>query len=142
MLPTRAIDASILQAYRDTEYRVFGPSPFVLRVGQVSTELLAAQRRHAVACSAFVTACNPHGCELPATRNAARQARLRGQLVACGLTFLPGLGQHPDNGWPGEDSFLVFGMALADAQALAASWEQNALLWASADAIPELIVLR
>jgi len=53
-----------------------------------------------------------------------------------------GIGKHPSNDWPGEDSFLVFGLNLEAARALGARFEQNGFIWSSADGVPQLILLR
>lgn len=142
MSSSSAIDPGTLQAYRETEYRVHGQPGFTLRVGSASADLLRAHERHRAACSAFLTACNPFSRPLDVDANAARQAALAEALSGRGLAFLPGVGQHPSNGWPGEDSFLVFGLALEDAKALGERLEQNAIVWSGADAVPRLIVLR
>lgn len=137
-----SIAPATLRAYRETEYRVLGSEGFVLRIGQPSAELLAAHRRHQVACSAFLTACNPFSQPTDAAINSARQAELRAELERRSLVHVPGIGQHPANGWPGEESVLVFGLALQAARVLAARFEQNALVWSGADAVPQLVLLR
>lgn len=136
------IDAGTLQAYRETEYRVLGEQPLTLRVGQVSAGLLALHKSHKVPCSAFLTACNPFSQRCDDDANASRQAALAGELARRGLAFAAGIGQHPSNEWPGEDSFLVFGLDLKSAKALGARFEQNGFIWSSADAVPQLILLR
>ncbi len=142
MLPASAIAPPTLQAYLETDYCVHGEPGFTLRVGLASAELLAAHKRRRTDCSAFLTACNPFSQPLDAAANAARQAALAKELSGRSLAFLPGVGQHPSNGWPGEDSFLVFGLTLEAAKALGTRLEQNGLVWSGADAVPQLILLR
>jgi hypothetical protein len=142
LLPASAIDPPTLQAYLETDYRVHGEPGFTLRVGRASAELLAAHKRRRTDCSAFLTACNPFSQPLDAAANAARQAALAKELSSRSLAFLPGVGQHPSNGWPGEDSFLVFGLTLEAAKALGTRLEQNGIIWSGADAVPQLILLR
>ncbi len=142
MLPASAIDPPTLQAYLETDYRVHGEPGFTLRVGRASAELLAAHKRRRTDCSAFLTACNPFSQPLDAAASAARQAALAKELSGRSLAFVPGVGQHPSNGWPGEDSFLVFGLTLEAAKALGTRLEQNGLVWSGADAVPQLILLR
>jgi hypothetical protein len=142
LLPASAIAPPTLQAYLETDYRVHGEPGFTLRVGRASAELLAAHKRRRTDCSAFLTACNPFSQPLDAAANAARQAALAKELSGRSLAFLPGVGQHPSNGWPGEDSFLVFGLTLEAAKALGMRLEQNGLVWSGADAVPQLILLR
>src|SRR5580698_948458 len=55
------IDPATVQAYRETEYRVLGTVPAVLRVGVRCPDLEILHRAHQTTCSAFVTACNPQG---------------------------------------------------------------------------------
>jgi len=137
-----AIDPLTIQAYLETDYCVQGESGFTLRVGQASAELLAAHKRRRTDCSAFLTACNPYSQSLGVEANAARQAALARELTGRSLAFVPGLGQHPSNGWPGEDSFLVFGLTLEAAKVLGTRLEQNGFIWSGADAVPQLILLR
>ncbi|CAM5788508.1 MAG: DUF3293 domain-containing protein [Burkholderiales bacterium] len=136
------IDPGTIQAYRETEYRVLGGQPFTLRVGKVCADLLAAHKLHQVDGSAFLTACNPFSQRSGDAANANRQAELAAELTRRGLTFAPGIGQHPSNDWPGEDGSLVFGLDLEAAKALGARFEQNALIWSGADGVPQLILLR
>ena len=136
------IDPATVQAFLETEYRVFAEPGFTLRVGQASAELLAAQKFHRTDCSAFLTACNPYSQAFDAASNAQRQVGLAKVLKQRSLAFAPGIGQHPGNGWPGEDSFLVYGLTLEAAKALGTRLEQNAFIWSGADAVPQLILLR
>jgi hypothetical protein len=142
MFSGSAIDPRTVQAYLETEYRVHGEPGLTLRVGQANPDLLCAHKLHKADCSAFLTACNPLSEPLDAAANAARQAVLAKELSRRRLIFLPGIGQHPSNEWPGEDSFLVFGLTLEDAKFLAAQFEQNGFIWAGTDAVPQLILLR
>lgn len=132
----------ILQAYRQTHYHVFAAAPFTLQIGQVSAALRAAHARYGVRYSAFVSACNPLSRRLESADNAARHRALMEQLASRTMAFLEGEGRHPDNGWPAEQSVLVFGLTLAAARALGKRLEQNAVLWCGPAARAELIVLR
>lgn len=136
------IETTTLQAYAETEYRVNGEAPFVLRVGKASAALLALHRQSRTDSSAFVTAWNPFGEALDDAENAARMSVLEGELRFRGLSFVDGVGQHPSGGWPGEVSFLVLGLALEAAKALGQRHQQNAIIWSGPDAVPQLILLR
>ena len=142
MFSGSVIDPGTIQVYRETEYRVLGELPFTLRVGQVSAELLAAHIRHRADCSAFLTACNPFSQILDSSANAARQQALSKEFTRRRLAFVEGVGQHPSNQWPGEASFLVFGMTPEAAKTLGSRLEQNGIIWGGADGVPELILLR
>lgn len=142
MFSESCIPSDTVQAYLETEYRVHENDVYVLRVGQVSTELLAAHKRRRAQCSAFITACNPFSQSLSDNENRERQAALEEELRTRGLAYAPGIGQHPSNQWPGEESFLIFDLSLEAAKKLGVRLEQNALIWCDADAKPQLILLR
>jgi hypothetical protein len=42
---------------------------------------------------------------------------------------------------PGEPSFLAFGLALEASKTLGKAYEQNAIIWCGADAVPNLVLL-
>lgn len=136
------IDPALLHAYAETEYRVSGLCPFALRIGYPCEELAGVHSEREVTCSAYITACNPRSAILSDAENHQRQQALAAELTGRGLSFLSGVGQHPSNGWPGEPSYLVFGLSLEEAMALGRDWEQNAIVWAGEDAVPQLILLR
>jgi len=144
------IDIDLEAAYRATEYVVEPLSgrgqdadvdPVVLKIDSASQALRALHRRHGVDCSCFITACNPFSRPLDEESNLRRQEALAAELRRRSLTFLPGAGRHPSNGWPPEPSFLVLGLALEASKNLGRQYEQNAILWAGADAVPRLVML-
>lgn len=130
----------LVQAYRETHYKT--ADGLLLLIDQPNPALAQAQRERSTDCSAFITACNPFSQLLPADQNAARHAELAAALAQRGLAFVHGIGQHPSNTWQGEASFLVYGLTLADAKALGAHLQQNAIVWSAADGVPQLILLR
>lgn len=136
-----ASSPELLTAYLETEYAVHAASPYVLRIGERSPELVADHQRHHVTCSAFITAWNPRSRRLTDVENAERQQLLIDALAARGLVFHLGLGRHPSNAWS-ESSVLVLGLGRDEAQRLAERFEQHALVWAGADGVPELVLLR
>jgi hypothetical protein len=135
------IDPETIRAYLETEYHVLGEAPFILRVGEASAALRAAHARQGVTCSTFITAGNPHSRILSASANAARQQTLAAELRRLQLAYVPGIGRHPANQWPGEESFLVFGLALEKAKSLATRFAQNGIIWSGADGVPQLVLL-
>ncbi|AQV92603.1 DUF3293 domain-containing protein [Cupriavidus necator] len=137
-----AIDAATLHAYRETHYRVLGDHPMTLRVDESSAPLAALQRALGVASSAFITAANPFSQRCGDDANARRQQALAQDVAAMGLRAIEAAGEHPANGWPAEPSFLVPGLSLADARAFGEKYEQNAVVWSGADAVPRLVLLR
>jgi len=141
-MSTSRIPASLLKAYRQTEYRVEAPQPFTLRIGRASPALLLLHRQSGVASSAFITACNPHSRLLTDSENAERQQRLGEALAREGWRSLPGSGKHISGPWPAEASFLVLGIGRRDASRLARAFDQNAIVFCGEECIPELVVLR
>lgn len=136
------ISPPTLTAYLETDYCVFAEASFALRVGTASNSLLKLYRQHGVDCAAFITACNPYSQQVEAAANAAKQAELENDLKLRGLNFIAGEGRHPAGGWPAEMSFLVLGVSRKEAMELGRRYEQNAVVWCGADAVPELVLLR
>lgn len=141
-MPEPSLDAATLRAFHETHYAVDGDPPFALRIGERSDALAALHAVRGVACSAYVTACNPRCVDLGAAANAPRMAALRDELRAGGWQWLEGHGRHPTNGWPPEPSLLVLGLPLAAARDLAARHGQDAFVACGADATPRLERLR
>jgi hypothetical protein len=139
---TSSLSQPLIQAYRETHFKVTGPLGFTMMVDHHSPSLESIHVRHCAQSSAFITACNPLGVELTVDENDTRQRRLASDLEQRGLSFYDGVGQHPTGDWPGEASFLIIGLDLDGAKDLATQLEQNALVWAGQDAIPRLILLR
>jgi hypothetical protein len=137
-----AIDSSTIQAYLETEFKILGEVSSTLRIGMVCPELTALHEAHRTDCSAFITACNPFSQEFSETANAEGHAHLARELKRRSLTFVDGIGQHPSNQWPGEESFLVLGLTLESAKKLGIHFEQNAIVWIGSDAVPQLVMLR
>ncbi len=142
MFSESVIDPAVIQAYLETHYRVHGESPLVLQIGQVNRDLLSLYERHNVNCAAFITGWNPYSREVSETENRDRQKELATELARRSLAFLEGIGQHPSNNWPGEESLLILGLDLEAAKTLGGRYEQNAIVWCGADGVPQLIVLR
>ncbi|MDH6149335.1 MULTISPECIES: DUF3293 domain-containing protein [Paraburkholderia] len=136
------IDSDTIKAYLETHYRVISDEPMTLLVGTPNPALEALHEATGVESSAFITAWNPYSQKCGDETNANRQKALAGELTALGLRFLPGVGLHPSGKWPGEPSFLVLGISFESAKELAERYEQNAIIWARADAVPELVLLR
>jgi hypothetical protein len=132
----------MIRAYLETDYVVRGEPSVILRIGKVSSELAAIHRLHCVDCSAFLTAFNPFSQPLDEQENDRRHELLMQELKRRSLPGLEGHGSHPDNGWPPEPSVLVPGLSLEASKSLGARFEQNAIVWSGANAVPQLILLR
>lgn len=142
MVPDTTIDPGLVEAYKATDYRVDAHPPFVLKIGLASPQLAQLYHQHGATCAAFLTACNPYSEVVGDVENAAFLHKLGRELTSLGLTFIPGMGQDNQGQWPGEPSFLIFGLQLDEAQAMGAQYRQNALVWCGTDAMPQLILLR
>ena len=142
MVTTSDIQPELIQAYMETEFRVMEESTFTLHIGEVNSDLIDAHKRHRVECSAFVTACNPFSQELTNEANLEKQRILAKELTSRSLEFVSGIGQHPSNKWPGEPSYLVFGLTLEASKVLGTRLVQNAIIWSGSNGVPQLILLR
>lgn len=92
------------------------------------------------ASAAFLTAANPRSERRSEEDNRRLTAVLGQALAAGGYRCLAGEGRDPQGPWPAEPSFLVLGIARAEALALARRFEQNALVWCEPGKAPELVL--
>ncbi|MGI4982813.1 MAG: DUF3293 domain-containing protein [Janthinobacterium lividum] len=136
------VPADTVQAYRESDYRVAAIPPLVLRVDCASAALRALHAAHDVTSSVFLTACNPWGRLCDAEYNRRRQVELAVALRQQGFVLIDGIGRHPSNDWPGEPSFLIPGPDRDAALDMGLRYEQNAVIWCGADAVPRLLLLR
>jgi hypothetical protein len=136
------IPDALLDAYRKTQYRVMKGEPFTLLVGTRSKELAELLARTGCASAAFITAWNPFSEPAALEANVAALAALKADLEGAGCMMLAGLGEDPEKTVSGEPSFLAVGLSLEAAKALGAKYRQNAIVWADADAVPQLVLLR
>lgn len=132
----------LIQAYRETHYRVECVEPFTLKVDQVSSEVLKALAKRGLKCCAFVTALNPYSIAMKAEENTILERKLNLHLNAQGLNHTPGEGVHPSNGWPAERSSLIWGVSETNAREIAEEFQQDAFIWVGEGGVPELILLR
>lgn len=137
---TRAtLPAELVQAFKETDYIVHHEPPFTMNIGKPCAALKALMGEHNALCAAFITAWNPLSQQLSAQQNEDRQQDLKAELKRRGLKFIDGIGQHPSNNWAGESSVLVLDLDKVAAKSMSDHYEQNALVWTSSDAIPELV---
>lgn len=132
----------LLKAYEDTYYHVYHKPPFTLRIGVFSDQALQLQQRLGVNSSAFITAYNPTSQLLSNVENQCRNRRLLEEVTKGAFHAIPGYGHLPTSGWPGEHSILVLGLARIDAAVLSERFGQNAFVYLSEQAVPELVLLR
>ena len=144
-LPT-LVDPQAQVAYEAAHYCI-GPADaaaVVMRVAEKSAGLAALYAALNASTCGFITACNPFGKVCSDEHNASAMAALTVDVQALGLVMLPGIGRDADPGsdWPGEQSLAVFGVSREAACELGSRYGQNAILWAGADATPQLVMLR
>ncbi len=137
------IPADLIARYRAADYRAgSGSAAVMLRIDQYSdplSRLLAASGQQ---CAVFITACNPSSQPCSLEMNRAADARLRDELRRHASQIIEGAGSDPSGAWPPEQSLLALGVDLDKSKALGRQFGQNAVVWAGADAIPRLILLR
>ncbi|MFP3801160.1 DUF3293 domain-containing protein [Paraburkholderia sp. SIMBA_027] len=141
MTITSVIDPAIIQAYRETHFCVEGDAPLTLRIGEKNETLSALHKASGATSSAFVTAWNPYSRRCDDETNADLQKKLIDELTTRSLCFVNGVGRHPASDWA-EPSLLVLRISLEAAKELGNRYEQNAIVWCGADAVPELVLLR
>jgi hypothetical protein len=135
------IERSTIEAYLETDYRIEGDQPLVLRIGKFSAGLSALYKERGRACAGVLTAWNPYSEPRSDTVNHAAQERLIRELDRRGLSHQPGVGADPTGNWPPEDSRLILGIDIWAARSLGRRFHQNGFVWAAADAEPALVLL-
>jgi hypothetical protein len=135
------MNPELRKAFEETHYIIHHQPPFTLRIGKTCPALDVLLQTGGHDGAAFITAWNPYSQSLDQNENASRQSALLTDIQTLGLTSLPGIGQHPDNGWPGEKSALILGIDLEAAKDLATKYGQWAFVWAPATGVASLITL-
>lgn len=143
MLVSSEISTDLIASYRAADYRAgAGSAAVILHIDQYSeslSQLLAASGQQ---CAVFITACNPHSQPQSLAANQEAHAYLRDELKYLTDQIIEGTSSDPTGTWPPEQSLLALGVDLDKSKALGRQLGQNAVVWAGADAIPRLILLR
>lgn len=128
--PSKAFSlASLDAAYRATSYVAHLPeADEVLRVDGFSAPLDAYLQKMSVREWALISACNPGSKLLSDSRNRQRHQALIKAVNEQSYQWLPAEGIPDEPGWKPELSLIIFGIDLQNACALAAKFEQIALL--------------
>ncbi|MDI9330928.1 MAG: DUF3293 domain-containing protein [Alphaproteobacteria bacterium] len=143
MPETTQIHPDKVRAYLATDYRLgHTAEDIILTVGQRSERLAALFASKGVSCGAFLTAFNPRGTIQSDAANAAGHAELAALLHDQRLRGIEGSGSEAGTDWPSEKSWFALGLHLDPAKALGHHFDQDAIVWAGADAVPQLILLR
>lgn len=143
VFPKTEISEYTLRAYVETRYEAQTEcvEPITLSIGEFNARLLSCYRSFGVESSVFLTAYNPFSGQLSSVENEKRHRNLLKHLQGGRTVLFEGRGYHPSGVWE-EKSVLAFGTSLASARYLGKTFEQNAVVWTGADAVPRLILLR
>jgi hypothetical protein len=132
-----------VRAYLATGYRIgHTAQDIVLTIGQHSERLAALFVGNSVDCGAFLTAYNPQGTVQSDAANDQVHAELARKLQVLGLQAIEGSGSEEGTDWPSEKSYFALGLALGPAKEIGIHFDQDAIVWVGADAVPQLILLR
>jgi hypothetical protein len=143
MAETTQIHPDKVRAYLATDYRLGQTEhDIILNIGVRSERLGALFASCGVACGAFLTAYNPRGAIQSDEANARGHAELADLLGDKGIRSIEGSGSEEGMEWPAEKSFFALGLHLDPAQQLGRHFDQDAIVWVGADAVPQLILLR
>ena len=147
MSETTQIHPEKVRAFLATSYRIgHTAQDIVLTIGQRSCRLAALFASSDVDCGAFLTAYNPRGTQQSDAANDLAHAELAAQLHGLGqgldLQAIEGSGSEEGTDWPAEKSYFARGLDLETSKAIGTHFDQDAIVWVGADAVPQLILLR
>ncbi len=143
MSETTQIHPDKVRAYLATDYRLgHTDQDIVLKIGKRSERLAALFAASGVACGAFLTAYNPRGATQSDEANERSHSELAGLLRDQELRAVEGSGSEEGTEWPAEKSYFALGLQLDAAKQIGRHFDQDAIVWVGADAIPQLILLR
>ena len=147
MSETTQIHPEKVRAFLATSYRIgHTAQDIVLTIGQRSDRLAALFASSDVDCGAFLTAYNPRGTQQSDAANELAHAELAAQLHGLGqgldLQAIEGSGSEEGTDWPAEKSYFALGLDLETSKAIGTHFDQDAIVWVGADAVPQLILLR
>lgn len=129
------------QTYRAAEYCLWlANQEHILRIGTPAPAALKVLQQLGLQKAAYiVTPCNPRSEQLSNTDNRARLERLRTQMKATKLRWLPCVNRDPKREWPDEPGALILDCDVSFAERLARDYEQNAFVEFNLDGVPVLI---
>jgi hypothetical protein len=132
-----------VRAYLATDYRIgHTAQDIVLTIGKRSERLAAVFATYDVDCGAFLTGYNPQGTVQADAANDRAHDELAAKLQALGLQAIEGSGSEEGTDWPSEKSYFALGLGLDPAKEIGTHFDQDAIVWVGADAVPQLILLR
>lgn len=137
-LTSSSAHVALLPAYLGTEYVSCPPNEpeVVTRIGTPSTCIDMLLAKHGARTGTFITAWNPRSRITSVVDNAAAHDRLRAALGP--RAYLPHVGRAVGGGWE-EEGFLVFDWIKSEALEVARQFQQNAIVWVTPAAPPQLV---
>ena len=142
MQSSTTLSPELISAYEATNFHVMTDPAFILKIGINSNELEMLFNKSGHKTATFITACNPFSNTLSDEDNQLRNIQLEVDLGDLNVEIIDGFGQDLFGEWAGEASFLALGIDYDLASKLGIKYEQNAIVWCNADAVPQLILLR
>lgn len=143
MLSFSSITPEKIAAYKSTDYCVGqAATDFNLRIGIPSEGLKRIYHATDQNSAIFITAFNPYGIEQEATHYITSQQKLGDYLRIISSNVIESPGSDSAGRRPPEPSFLGLGIDLPTSHLLGKHFDQDAVVWAGADTIPQLILLR
>ena len=143
MSETTQIHPDKIRAYEATDYRLgHTDQDIVLTIRKRSERLATLFAGKGVNCGPFLTAYNPRGAVQSDEANDRAHAQLAAKLNELRVQAIEGSGSEEGTDWPSEKSFFALDLALEPAKAIGTHFDQDAIVWVGADAVPQLILLR
>ncbi len=143
MFETTQIHPDKVRAFLATGYRLgHTAQDIVLNIGKRSERLAALFARRGVNCGAFITAYNPRSTVQSPAVNERGHAELVDLLCNQGIAAIEGSGSEEGTDWPAEKSWFALGLQLGPAKDIGRRFDQDAIVWVGAHAVPQLILLR
>ena len=137
-----AINEELIAAYKGANYcSGQGDSEFCLFIGVYSEQLSQMYAKTGSNSAVFITAYNPYSQIQSKEINETAHKSLLTDLAVSSIYWVEGMGHDTNSDW-WEASVLALGVSLELGSQLGTKYGQNAIVWACADAIPKLVLLR
>ena len=124
--------------YQNAKYEVLSCPQIVIAIGENNEHLDKLLMRNGSQTAALLTAWNPEGKKVSQQENLKAMESLELALNEMKLPFLPGMGSDPKGAWK-EESYLILGIALDQAESLGRQFQQNAFVWIEIGHGPRLV---
>jgi len=129
------------EAYRKTDYVVFGSPALILRVDEENPELDTFLVREGKQSAAFISGWNPYSEPKSQEENELAHRALMDDLRQCGYNVIEGEGRGRVGDWPAEQSVLAIGIDRAVSEEVGRRFQQNAIVFHELGKPSELLAL-